>query len=803
MIFLSITGIPTLRQLSKFEGEIGLRAHQRMMDIERLARQCSDFARMEYGFLYDSTSHLLSVGYHLEESKLDSSFYDLLASEARLCYFTAIAQGQVPQESWFTLGRLLTTTGGKPVLLSWSGSMFEYLMPLLIMPTYENTLLEQTYQTAVQLQIEYGKQHGVAWGISESGYNTIDASLNYQYRAFGVPGLGFKRGLAEDLVIAPYASVLALMVAPEQGCLNLQRLGQEGLMGKYGLYEAVDYTASRQPRGRTSTVIRSFMAHHQGMSLLSLAYLLLDRPMQKRFMSDPLFQATLLLLQEKVPNIIPFHVHTNELTNIRTLPSDAETPVRILQSPNTKIPEVQLLSNGRYHVMVTNAGGGYSRWNGLDVIRWREDITCDNWGTFCYIRDMESGKFWSTAYQPTLQRPDNYEAVFSEGRAEFRRQDHDLDTHTEIVVSPEDDIELRRVHITNRSWARRVIDVTSYAEVVIAPSAADALHPMFSNLFVQTEIIKQKQAILCSRRPRSIDEHAPWMFHLMAVHGAKTQKVSYETDRLQFIGRGHSIAQPYAMSQLTPLSGNQGSVLDPVVAIRSQMVLEPQQTVTIDMVSGIGQTRDKALVLIEKYQDRRIADRTFELSWTHSQVVLRQINAAETDAQMYGHLANTIIYAHSLLRADTNILVQNRRGQSGLWGNAISGDLPIVILQIWDPANIELVRQMVQAHAYWRLKGLAVDLVIWNEALSGYQQLLQEQMMGLISASVQGKIARNSGEIFVRPSEQISNEERILLQSVARVIISDRHGSLPSQINRRIPKEVPVTRFTAGENLSS
>jgi len=674
--------------------------------------------------------------------------------------------------------------------------MFEYLMPVLVMPTYENTLLDQTCQAAVERQIEYGKKHGVAWGISESGYNTIDASSNYQYRAFGVPGLGFKRGLTEDLVIAPYASALALMVAPEEACLNLQRLQREGVMGKYGFYEAVDHTPSRQRHGQSSTVLRSFLAHHQGMSLLALSYVLLDRPMHKRFKSDPFFQATLLLLQERVPKVIPSHVHINELSNIRTFSGEAQMPIRVLKTPNTLIPEVQLLSNGRYHVMVTNAGGGYSRWKDLAVTRWREDTTCDNWGTFCYIRDMANGKFWSTAYQPTLEQPENYEAIFSEGRAEFRRRDDDLDTHTEIVVSPEDDIELRRVHITNRSRVKRVIDVTTYTEVVLAPAAADVLHPMFSNLFVQTEIIKKRQAILCSRRPRSIDEHPPWMFHLMAVHGADIQKISYETDRAQFIGRGHSIAQPYAMKNSTVLSESQGSVLDPVVVIRAQIVLEPEETVTIDMVSGVGETREKALVLIEKYRDRRIADRVFEMSWTHSQVVLRQINATETDAQLYGHLARSIIYAHSLLRAEASILLQNRRGQTGLWGNAISGDLPIVILQIGDPAHIELVRQMVQAHAYWRLKGLAVDLVIWNEALSGYQQLLQDQIMGLISANVQGKLDRNSGEIFVRPAEQISIEERILLQSVARAIISDRRGTLASQINRRSPVEIPVARLT-------
>ena len=406
---------------------------------------------MEYDFLYDKARHLLAIGYNVGERRRDPGYYDLLASEARLCSFVAIAQGQLPQESWFALGRLLTTAGGEPILLSWSGSMFEYLMPLLVMPTYENTLLDQTCKAAVERQIEYGKKRGVPWGISESGYNMVDVHLNYQYRAFGVPGLGLKRGLAEDLVIAPYASALALMVAPEEACLNLQRLAATGLKGNYGFYEAIDYTPSRLPRGQTSAVVRSFMAHHQGMSLLSLAYLLLDRPMQKRFESDPLFQATTLLLQERIPKAAAFYSHTAELSDLRTASGVPETPVRVFSSPDTPIPEVQLLSNGRYHVMVTNAGGGYSRWKDIAVTRWREDSTCDNWGTFCYIRDLASGEFWSTAYQPTLKQTENYEAIFSEARAEFRCRENGFDMHTEIAVSPEDDIELRRTHITNRS----------------------------------------------------------------------------------------------------------------------------------------------------------------------------------------------------------------------------------------------------------------------------------------------------------------------------------------------------------------
>ncbi|MEN6607026.1 MAG: cyclic beta 1-2 glucan synthetase, partial [Bryobacteraceae bacterium] len=450
--------------------------------------------------------------------------------------------------------------------------------------------------------------------------------------------------------------------------------------------------------------------------------------------------------------------------------------------------------NGRYHVMITNAGGGYSRWKDLAVTRWREDTTCDNWGTFCYIRDITTGTFWSTAFQPTLRRPESYEAIFSEARVEFRRRDEDFDTYTEIAVSPEDDIELRRITITNRSRTRRVIDITSYAEIVLALPAADALHPAFSNLFVQTEILRQQQAILCTRRPRSLEEHSPWMFHLMAVHGAPVEKPSYETDRMRFIGRGNTIADPQAMGKSEGLTGSEGSVLDPIVAIRHRIGLGPGEPVTINIVSGIGETREACLGLVEKYQDRRLADRVFDLAWTHSQVLLRQINATEADAQIYGRLASSVVYANSSMRADPSVLARNRRGQSGLWGYSISGDLPIVLLQIGDPANIELVRQLVQAHAYWRLKGLAVDLVIWNEDHAGYRQLLHDQIMGLIAAGVEAGVTDRPGGIFVRPADQISAEDRILFQSIARAILTDGRGTLAEQISGRSPLEVAVPR---------
>jgi cellobiose phosphorylase len=775
--------IASLRELAGLEGEAAGRARARIAELERLAEQAGELATMEYGFLFEPSRQQLAIGYNVAENRRDSSYYDLLASEARVASFVAIAQGKLPQESWFALGRVLTSAGGEPALVSWSGSMFEYLMPLLVMPSYEDTLLEQTCRAAVHRHIAYGQQRGVPWGISESGYNAVDAALNYQYRAFGVPGLGLKRGLTEDLVVAPYASALALMVAPEAACANLQRLAGAGLEGEFGFYEAIDYTPSRLPRGQGSAVVRSFMAHHQGMVLLSLGSVLLDRPMQKRFASDPLFQATVLLLQERIPKPTALHSEAPGLFDTHAS-RVTEMPVRVLRNPDAAVPEVQLLSNGRYHVMVTSAGGGYSRWKDSALTRWREDSTCDNWGAFLYLRDAASGAFWSAAHQPTLKRAESYEAIFSEARAEFRRRDHDYEAHTEIVVSPEDDIELRRLRITNRSRQRREIEVTSYAEVVLAPPAADALHPAFSNLFVQTEIVAERHAIVCTRRPRSAEEQAPWMLHLMAVHGAQADEPSYETDRARFIGRGRTIAAPHAMTGPAMLSGSEGSVLDPIVAIRRRIVLEPEQSATVDVVNGAAESREACLALAGKYQDRNLADRVFDLARTHNWVTLRQINASESDAQLYARLASSILYANAALRAEPGILMRNRRGQSGLWGYAISGDLPIVLLQIADAANIELVRQLVQAHAYWRLKGLAVDLVIWNEDQAGYRQPLQEQIMGLIAAGTEAQAVDRPGGIFVRRAEQIADEDRTLFQSVARAILSDRRGSLGEQIVR-------------------
>ncbi|WP_098424280.1 GH36-type glycosyl hydrolase domain-containing protein [Marinobacter sp. LV10R520-4] len=794
--------IPTLSALAR-AGHSGYKgAVERLRRIDDLADRCRELAMMDFEFLYDAARSLLTIGYDVGERRRDPACYDLLASEARLASFLLIAQGQVPQKHWFALGRLLTIHGGDVSLISWSGSMFEYLMPQLIMPSYQNTLLDQTCKSAVSRQIEYGRQRAVPWGISESCYNATDMHQVYQYRAFGVPGMGLKRGLGDDLVIAPYASALALMVMPLEACRNLQILAGNGFLGTYGFYEAIDYTPSRVPRGKQHAVVRTFMAHHQGMSLLAFEHLLLDQPMQRRFMSDPLARATQLLLQERVPKQgATLQPHASEVS-AAARPSAAEDDaiMRVFTDLNTPLPEVHLLSNGTYHVMATHAGGGYSRWHDLAVTRWREDATADNWGTFIYLRDRDTGRYWSTAHQPTLRKADHYEAIFVQARAEYRRRDEAIDAHTEISVSPEDDVEIRRVTLTNQSSRIRHIELTSYAEVVLAPLNADLAHRAFSNLFVQTEILPDRQAILCTRRPRTPGEHTPWMFHLFAASGANADAPSYETDRSRFIGRGRTAANPLKLDsrkksspgnrrltidETQRLSNTAGPVLDPIVAIRSTLTLEPYEPATVQFISGVADTREAALALLEKYCDKHFIERAFEMAWCQSQEVLHLINTTEADAQVYARLASSVIYANALRRSTPSVIARNQLGQSGLWRFSISGDLPIVLLRIGDLNRIDLVKQMLRAHAYWRMKGLRADLVILNEDFSGYRAVLHDQIIGLINTGPEAEIAHKPGGVFVRRADELSEEDRVLFMTVARVVITDTAETLAEQVGRR------------------
>jgi cyclic beta-1,2-glucan synthetase len=750
---------------------------------------------MEYGFLFDEDRKLLSIGYLVSEGKLDLNCYDLLASEARLASFLAIAKGDIPARHWFRLGRAVTPVRNGAALISWSGSMFEYLMPSLVMRAPAGSLLERTSRLIVQRQMDYGATLGVPWGVSESAYSARDMELTYQYSNFGVPGLGLKRGLGANIVIAPYATALAAMVNPQAAAANLAQLAAIGAKGRYGFYEALDYTVSRVPEGKRVAIVLAFMAHHQGMTIVAIADALLDGAMRTRFHRDPIVQATELLLQERTPRDVAVPVPWDSEAKPAGKRQDVSLVAnRRLTTAHSSTPATQLLSNGRYAVMVTAAGSGYSRWGDLAISRWREDATCDDWGAYVFLRDVNGGEVWSAGFQPSGVEPDDYEVVFNEDRAQFTRHDRTLTTIQEIVVSAEDDAEVRRVSVTNTGKRERKVELTSYSEIVLAPQAADIAHPAFSKLFVQTEFLSNEGALLATRRRRSPDEPKIWAAHLSVLDGEAAGNVEVETDRARFLGRGESIRTAIAAIDGRPLSGTVGIVLDPVFALRRCVRIAPGATARVAFWTMVASSREALLDLVDKHRDTTAFERASTLAWTQAQVQLRHIGIDPGEAGIFQRLAGHLLYAAPTLRPSSESILRGAGAQSLLWSLGISGDLPILLLRISDSENLELVHQLLQAHEYWRMKLLAVDLVILNERASSYVQDLQIAIETLVRTSqsrISAGIERSVGRVFVLRADLISSDARAQLISISRAVLVGQRGPLLDQLDR-----VPEIRAT-------
>lgn len=754
--------------------------------LSRLAARCDDvIEEMDFKFLLDPELKVFTIGYNVSALRADNSYYDLLASEARLASFVAIAKGDVRQEHWFRMGRQLTSVDGGRALISWTGTMFEYLMPLLVMRNYSGTLLDETYRTVVKRQIEYGQERGVPWGISEAAYNVRDLQLNYQYGPFGVPGLGLKRGLIEDLVVAPYATLLAAEISPRAAMDNLRRLEKTGALGAFGFYESIDYTAERLPQGQTHVLIRAFMTHHQGMSLISLSNVIQDDRMERRFHADPVVQATELLLQERVPIGVPaVHPRAEEVLTGHVIQSFPGVITRVYDSASLDTPRTQLLSNGTYNVMLTTSGAGYSNCGPNAVTRWREDVTRDNWGTFIYLRDVRSGAVWSASHQPIQKRPQKYEVAFSEDKADFWRNDAGLITHMEVVVSAEDNAEVRRVSLTNNSTRMREIELTSYAEVVLATPQADLAHPAFSNLFIETEFFAGENAILAHRRQRSSEDEPIWAVHVVVADGELVGTTQYETDRGRFLGRGHTPANPIAVMEDRPLSNTVGAVLDPVFSLRRRVRVRPNETVRCSFSTIVARSREEAVMKADKYHDPNTFDRELRLAWTKAQVEMSHLNIDAEEAHLFQRLAARIVYSDPSLRPRPHVLALNTKAQSSLWAYRISGDLPIVVVRIEKAADLPTARKLVRGHEYLHYKGLKIDLVILNDNPTTYLQSLQKELETLVRTSGLGGLQDKPGGVYLRRADHMPEADRILLHAVARVVIVCERGSLEDQLER-------------------
>jgi cyclic beta-1,2-glucan synthetase len=739
----------------------------------------------DFTMLYDEHRHLFSIGYNLNEGHLDNSYYDLLASECRLASFLAIAKGDVPQEHWFRLGRNLTKVSEGRALVSWSASMFEYLMPLLVMRDWPMTLLSETYTTVVQAQIDYGKTRGVPWGVSESAFNAKDAALTYQYQAFGVPGLGLKRGLSQDVVVAPYAALLALPVAPTAVLANLDVFTAEGAEGRYGYYEALDYTAGRVPAGKTRAVVKAYFAHHQGMAFVALGNALVGDKMCARFHADPVVGSAELLLQERLPRHVQLvSPHVEEVENLHSVRELPPPVTRSYNTAETSVPATHFLSNGRYSVMVTNGGGGYSRWNGVAVNRYREDLTRDCWGQFFYMRDTETGDVFSAPHNPYPAKPDSYNVVFAPDKAEFRRRDGQLETHVEISVSPEDDVEIRRLTITNHGRTARRLEATSYFEVALALQSSDQAHKSFSNLFVETEALADTDALLFTRRPRSAKEERFWGLHVVACE-AEDCRVSYETDRAAFLGRLRGADDPVALDTSGPLSNTTGPVLDPCCALRLGVSVPPGESVRVIYTTGVAETRDAAVRLTEKYADPRSAQRAIDLAWTASQLELRDLGISPQEAVTLERLASRLVLTDPYSPLKIKTPVENGLQMSGLWSIGISGDLPILLVRVEELEHAPLVRQALLAHQYWRHKGLIADLVVLNTRPTGYANDLDDRLRMLMRTGHALQMLDKPGGVYLRRSDQMHPDVQNLLLSVARATMDGEGGSIELQLNRR------------------
>jgi len=754
--------------------------------INRLQKELGNIAfGMDFKFLYDKQKKLFSIGYNLSEKKLDKSYYDLLASEARQTSLFAIAKGDVPEEHWFKMSRPLTRINGYRSLVSWSGTMFEFLMPVILFKNYRGTLLNETYRSVVKIQQSYVDSKEMPWGISESGFFSFDVQSNYQYKAFGVPGLGLKRGLAKDVVISPYSTFMALTVDFKSSMDNIKHMKNKEFIGLYGPYEAIDYTKSRVPYNESFRVVKSYMAHHQGMSFISLANALLNNIIQKRFHQEPIIKSVELLLQEQVPlKEYTFNPNIEQISEEKILAiskKKVEQPVHYF-SPHTRVPRTSFISNREYSVMITLSGSGYSKYNDLFVTRWREDPTVDMFGSYIYVQNLNSGNVWSATYKPVNQTGDGYKVTCFPNSIKFRRKDGNIITQTEIFVTPEDPVEVRKISITNESQYTRDIQLTTYSEVVLDKLKADIAHPAFSKLFIQTTY--ENGTLIAYRKPRHQDETEFYVMHTFFTEGELLGEPEYETDRVKFVGRGRDLSSPKAMDLNQPLSNSIGAVLDPILSLRCTVRVKPGNTVTVYFLTGLGNSKQTVLRLAEKYRNSQTLSQAKELSWSQNLMELTNLNLSFTEANILSSLAGQIVYPNSEKKYKT--LKLNKKGQSSLWAFGLSGDLPIVLFKIQDSSQIKYIEQILRIHEYWKIKGLFVDLVILNEDKTGYFQTIHELIQEKIGFSHARRLVNKPGGVFLLKSDQLSQEVLILLHTVARLIFSAENGSLYNQIYKYI-----------------
>ncbi|MCB2209872.1 hypothetical protein KQH62_03155 [bacterium] len=752
--------------------------------------------RMEFRFLFDEQREVFYLGYQVGSGKLDRNHYDLLASEARTASLISIAMNEVPRSHWLHMSRPFTEVDNIPTLISWNGSMFEYLMPNLFTHTYPETLLNQTGVGVVKAQIDYAKENNVPWGVSESSYYRFDRADNYQYRGFGVPGLGRKRGLADDLVITPYASMMAVGVDPQAVVDNISALDKEGALGHFGFYEAIDYTPIRLSHGQKKGLVKSYMAHHQGMILVALGNFLSDTSLVDLIHGDPRIESTELLLQEQIPQAeTPQEPDQGEaVTRAEADRTINITPWRVpTHEPG---PAVNTLSNGKLSLIQTDTGSGVLNWGDIALTRWRRDASLDSWGIWYYIQDLDQDVAWSIGKEPIPGQPEEYTVLFGPHMTEIRKVQNDVRANLQTTISPEQDLCLQRVTLTNQSDRSRCFRIFSYGEVALAPQATDRRHPAFNKMFIESDYDSDLRMLHFQRRKRSSEEPPRGMAHL--EFDTLPGKVEVETDRANFIGRGHNSSNPVALSGTGQLSGTVGITLDPIFSIARRITLRPNQSITLNYLTLAAETRREAADIADQYRDEAKINNAFASAESASEKLLRALDLDVGTLEKYQQLLSRILYPIPELRPAPDLLAQNNLGQSGLWPFGISGDYPVLLIAIDRQDEIEALQEALQAHAYWRKMGLKIDLVVLNSKDAGYTNELNERIHQAINKMDSADWVNRRGGIFVTTASQMGAEAVRLLKTTARVSIDlktkdlENHLHLALEAGPNLPDFMPT-----------
>ena len=726
--------------------------------------------------LYNEKMQLFSVGYNVEENMLTDSYYDLLASEARQTSLVAIAKKDIEQKHWYNLSRTLTVLNKYKGLISWSGTAFEYLMPNINIPKYPGSLLDESCKFLIMSQKEYNKKLKIPWGISESAFNLKDLNNNYQYKAFGIPWLGLKRGLADEIVVAPYASMMAIIDEPIEVLKNLKQLEKLGMYNKYGFYESIDYTPTRLRKNETKAIVKTYMAHHQGLILLSINNLMNNNIVQKRFVQNPEIEAVNILLQERMPeNIIITKEEKEKVEKIKYIDYENATQ-REITKINTKLNNVNVIGNDKYTIIMDQKGNGYSKYNNILINRYKYTDD-EEQGIFFFFKNIKTKRIWTSNYMNYLSKADKYVMCFTPDMNKITRQDGNIETITKISVAPTEPVEIRRIELVNHGIEDETIEITSFLEPLISEKEQDYAHRAFNKLFLEYEIIED--TILIRRKSRDKSKSDMFLAVNLYAENEIIGETEFEVDKEKFYGR-EAIGLPKTVESSIPLGRNIGLTTEPIVAIKNTVKIKANEKVAFNLIMCVSESKEKVIELINKFTNSETIKRNIELAKVKVEAESRYLNIKGKEIDLCQKILGYLIFPNPLKR----IINKNKKVISAyvseLWKYGISGDLPILLVKVKDISDIEILKQVINVYEYLRVKNINIDLVIVDEEQHSYENYTREGIINIILNKNMGYLQNIRSGIFVL--NNLSKEEIQVLEFRANLVLDVSLGKIERQL---------------------